>query len=148
MKQFSHRGAWPLARAGFLALAALVGASAQAASTQVGVSVNVSQQGFYGRIDIGQQPPQVIYPQPIIIEQGRYEQRPIYLRVPPRHSNDWKRYCGVYRACGQPVYFVREEPSRGRDDRHDHDRDDDRRGERGERGKGRGHGHGHGHGHD
>lgn len=137
----------PAQRLALVSLIALLGSAAQA-GTQVGVSVNVSQPGFYGRVDIGPQPPQLIYPQPIIIEQSRYEQRPIYLRVPARHSGDWKRYCNVYRACGQPVYFVRDEPRRDdrrdyRDDRRD-DRHDDDRGERRGRGHDRGHGHSHG----
>jgi hypothetical protein len=127
-----------------LALAtALVGTAAHAV-TNVGVSVNVSQPGFYGRVDIGDQPPPaVIYPQPVIIEQTpvAIHQRPIYLRVPPGHSRDWAHNCYRYRACGQPVYFVRDVPmprhEERRDwDRHDHDHDD------------HGHGHGRGHGHD
>lgn len=142
-----------LARALGLALAtSLVGMSAQAGSTNVGVSVAVSQPGFYGRVEIGDQPPAVIYPQPVIIQQTpvAIQQRPIYLRVPPGHSKDWAHNCYRYRACGQPVYFVRdvvvERHEERRDwDRHDHDRDDDH-------GHGRGHGHdhgrGHGHGHD
>jgi len=28
--------------------------------------------------------------------------------VPPAHQARWGRYCGSYRACGQPVYFVQE----------------------------------------
>ena len=36
----------------------------------VGVSVNVGQPGFYGRIDIGNAPPpRVIYAQPVIVQQ-------------------------------------------------------------------------------
>ena len=43
------------------------------------------------------------------ITRGRYgvSGEPLYLRVPPGHSRDWKRYCGRYDACGRPVYFVR-----------------------------------------
>jgi hypothetical protein len=124
---------------------ALIGVSAQAV-TNVGVSVNVSQPGFYGRVDIGDQPPPaVIYPQPVIIQQTpiAIQQRPIYLRVPPGHSKDWAHNCYRYRACGQPVYFVRDMPrydDRRDWDRHDHDHDD--------HGRGHGHGHGRGHGHD
>ena len=73
--------------------------------------------------------------------------------MPPSHSGNWKRYCNVYRACGQPVYFVRDEPRRGQQARHDNGRwdRDERGGERDDdRGRehGRGHGRGHGHGHD
>lgn len=31
------------------------------------------------------------------------------LVVPPAHQRDYRRYCGRYGACGQPVYFVRED---------------------------------------
>lgn len=126
-------------------------------STSVGVSVSVAQPGFYGRVDIGDQPaPAIIYPQPVIIQQTPVAvyQRPIYMHVPPGHYKNWARYCGVYRACGQPVYFVRDDDRRWRDrddrrdwDRRDHDRrDDDDRDD--DRGHGHGHGRGHGHGHD
>ncbi len=80
-------------------------------ATDVGVSVNISQPGFYGRIDIGRVPgPVLIYPQPVIIEQGPvYAQRqPIYLHVPPGHERNWNKHCWQYRACGQPVYFVQD----------------------------------------
>lgn len=134
----------PLSRMAFVVVAAtFIGATAQAA-TNVGVSVNVSQPGFYGRVDIGDQPPPaVIYPQPVIIQQTpiAVQQRPIYLRVPPGHSRDWARYCGRYRACGQPVYFVRDEPRRMEHMEHrewEHDHHDEHHD----------HGHGHGHGPD
>ncbi|MDE2592606.1 MAG: hypothetical protein KGL57_00095 [Burkholderiales bacterium] len=137
--------------------AAALSSSAMAA-TNVGVSVSVNQPGFYGRIDLGDQPPPlVIYPQPVIIEQRPvyYQQRPIYLRVPPGHSKDWARYCGRYQACNQPVYFVRDDDPRWgsrheRDDRDDRRDYRERRDDDDDRGHGRGHDHGrgHGHGHD
>jgi hypothetical protein len=82
-----------------------------ALATDVGVSINVSQPGFYGRIDVGRVPgPMVIYPQPIIIEQRPVAviRQPIYLRVPPGHEKNWGKYCNRYGACGQPVYFVQD----------------------------------------
>lgn len=148
-----------------LGLAALGSQAALAGSTNVGVSVSVAQPGFYGRVDIGDQPPTLIYPQPVIIQQAPVAvyQRPIYMRVPPGHYKNWARYCGQYRACNQPVYFVREDYRRDgdwtrgeRDERRDgwdhHGRDDDRGEDRGEdrgddRGRGHGKGHGRGHGH-
>lgn len=143
-----------------IATAALAGwamlshtAHATGSSPNVGISVSVSQPGFYGRVNIGDQAPTVIYPQPIIIQQQpvAVHQRPIYLRVPPSHSRAWARHCGYYRACGQPVYFVQDEPRRGdrdRDDRrdwdrHDHDRHDHDRGNKHDKKHGRGHGHDH-----
>jgi hypothetical protein len=80
-------------------------------AADVGVSINISQPGFYGRIDVGRVPaPVVIYPQPIIIEQHPVAvvRQPIYLRVPPGHEKHWDKYCRRYGACGQPVYFVQD----------------------------------------
>ncbi|HEY8906656.1 MAG TPA: hypothetical protein VIM63_11525 [Rhodoferax sp.] len=82
-----------------------------ASAADVGVSVNIAQPGFYGRIDIGRVPqPAVIYAQPLIIEQRPMTvmREPIYLRVPPGHEKHWDRYCRNYGACGQPVYFVQD----------------------------------------
>lgn len=132
-----------------------------ASAADVGVSVSIGQPGFYGRIDIGNQPPpQIIYPQPVIYAPAPYAtaHRPIYLRVPPGHYNNWGKHCARYGACGQPVYFVQDgwyqnvyapsyrEQHYHRDDRR-YDRRDDRRDDRrGDRdGPGRGHGKGKGH---
>jgi len=90
-----------------LCLAALT----QASAADVGVSVNISQPGFYGRIDIGRVPgPTLIFPQPIIIEQRPVTvvRQPIYLRVAPGHEKNWAKHCRRYDACGQPVYFVQD----------------------------------------
>lgn len=73
-------------------------------------SVNVGQPGFYGRIDIGGFPrPPVIYPQPVMIQHGPPGMAPYYLRVPPGHAKQWHKHCHSYRACGRPVYFVRDD---------------------------------------
>jgi hypothetical protein len=82
-----------------------------AAQTSVGVSIGINQPGVYGRINIGDAPPPaLVLPQPVIIAPPRVvvQRRPIYLYVPPAHQRDWRRYCGRYEACGQPVYFVQE----------------------------------------
>lgn len=111
------------------------------AATSVGVSIDIAQPGVYGRIDIGNYPqPRLVYAQPIVIARPVYrvEQQPVYLYVPPGHQKNWAKYCGRYKACGQPVYFVQDEWVRERyDDRRRHEdfREDDR-----------GHGHGRGHG--
>ena len=95
-----------------LALAAL---AAPSFATDVGVSVSVNQPGLYGRIDIGAVPvaaPVLMYPQPVVIAPPArvvVQQQPIYLHVPPGHAKDWAKHCGKYNACGQPVYFVRED---------------------------------------
>lgn len=90
-------------------VASTLGTAAFAAD--VGVSVNIAQPGFYGRIDIGRVPgPVLIYPQPVIIEQRTVNvvRQPIYLHVPPGHAKNWRKHCSHYQACGQPVYFVQD----------------------------------------
>ena len=90
---------------------AITAAATPALAQNVGMSVTVGQPGFYGRIDIGNFPqPMVIYPQPVIIQPSPVAmyQYPIYLHVPPGHAKDWRKHCGRYNACGQPVYFVQE----------------------------------------
>jgi hypothetical protein len=126
--------------------------AAAASATDVGVSVQISQPGVYGRVDIGRFPqPAVIVPQPVIVQappvvvaQPRavvVQPQPVYMWVPPGHRKNWRHHCREYGACGVPVYFVRHDwygqnvmVSDGRGAR---DRDDDR---------GRGHGKGHGKG--
>jgi hypothetical protein len=83
------------------------------AGTDVGVSIAIGQPGAYGRIDIGTVPvpPVLVYPQPVVIMTSPTPvvQRPIYLHVPPGHAKDWRKHCGKYNACAQPVYFVQED---------------------------------------
>jgi hypothetical protein len=137
-----------------LALAAATPVRAQ----DVGVSINIGQPGFYGRIDIGNVPPPVVmYPQPVIIQPAPVAvvRQPIYLHVPPGHAKNWSKHCYRYSACNQPVYFVQDNwyqqvyvpqyreryaPEPSRKFKHE-DRGDDR-------GKDKGHGKGHGKGHD
>lgn len=163
---------WSIALA---ACAAAIFTASPAPAADVGVSVNIGQPGFYGRIDIGSfPPPPVLYPQPVVIAPAPVAvvQRPIYLRVPPGHARDWSRHCARYNACSQRTYFVQEDwyrtvyaPARGhrhephwhhgaprhgyREHRH-HDRHDDRhQGRRHDRHHDRhdgGPGRGHGHG--
>jgi len=119
------------------AAAALAAATVSSFATDVGVSVSVSQPGLYGRIDIGSFPapaPVLVYPQPVVIAptQVAVHQQPIYMHVPPGHAKNWGKHCGRYNACGQPVYFVREEwyqrqyvpayqqHQQGRKDKHGH----------------------------
>jgi len=90
---------------------AAIAAPAPALAADVGVSINVGEPGFYGRIDIGNVPrPILVYPQPVIIQQAPVGvvSEPIYLHVPPRHAKKWRKYCGRYNACGRPVYFVQD----------------------------------------
>lgn len=119
-------------------MATMTGGPAHA-GTSVGVSIDISQPGVYGRIDIGSRPPPaVVYAQPIVVAPTPVAvvQQPIYLYVPPPHQARWSRYCGAYAACGQPVYFVQETWVREHRGYRDDDRDDDdRRGKRRHKGK-------------
>ena len=102
-------GAWPVKR--LLISVALFAATTSVFGADVGVSIQVGQPGFYGRIDINNYPPPVlVYREPVIIQPvpvGVVHQ-PIYLHVPPGHAKDWGKHCRKYNACGQPVYFVRD----------------------------------------
>ena len=122
---------------GFFVSLVLLSASATASAADVGVSVSIGQPGFYGRIDIGDYPyppPRVVYSRPVIIERQVEVYEPMYLRVPPGHAKNWKRYCGRYEACGRQVYFVQDSwyrneyaPAyREHHGNHGYDRDDDR----------------------
>ncbi|MGY0197724.1 hypothetical protein ACWA7J_21885 [Leptothrix sp. BB-4] len=163
-----------LARAAVAALTLAGAAGSHAANVDVGVSIEVSQPGVFGRVDIGRYPPpQVVVQRPVIIAPPRVivaEPDPVYLWVPPGHRRDWRHHCGRYNACGVPVYFVRDDWYQGnvyrgqgryvddrvgyREDRRDEWRDDrremrrDDRWEDDRRGRGHGHGNGHGRGHD
>jgi hypothetical protein len=138
-----------------LAALALGAAAFGAAQAQVGISIGVRQPGVYGRIDIGGglPPPALVLPQPVLIAPPpvAVPRAPIYLYVSPVEQQNWRRYCGRYSACGQPVYFVRDQwvrdryterhpgwdrrgPGRGRDWDH-----------RGPGDRGRGHDRGHDH---
>lgn len=123
-----------------VALALLTGAfGSSMAQPNVNVTVDIHRPGVYGRVRIGEvPPPALVLPQPVVIVQPRVvvQREPVYLYVPPAHQQDWRRYCGRYAACGQPVYFVRDEWVRERyaqahpkGDRGRHrgwDKDDDR----------------------
>ena len=83
--------------------------STSAFAADVGVSVSIGQPGFYGRLDIGGYPqPQVIYRQPRVVERVYVEREPVYMRVPPGHAKNWRKYCHRYNACGERVYFVQD----------------------------------------
>ncbi len=94
------------------AAACALAASGPTLATEVGVSVQISQPGIYGRIDIGRFPqPQLVLQQSVIIARPVAVQAPppVYMWVPPGHRKNWRRHCAAYGACGVPVYFVRDE---------------------------------------
>ena len=136
----------PLFRQSLLVAALLTGLATGARAADFGVSLHLGDPGFFGQIDVGGAPaPQLIYPDPVIIERPREGAMPppVYLRVPPGRERHWSRYCHEYRACDRPVFFVRDawyrdvyvqhyrehhgdRPDERRDDRRE-DRRDDRR---------------------
>lgn len=129
------------------------GTAANASDVNFGVSVGGEvAPGVYGRVNIGNTHPTLVYAQPVVIMPPPHPMRPIYMNVPPGHAKNWAKHCRHYNACNQPVYFVKTAEYGGYDggrrgDYHDHhddrhgDWDDDRHG------KGHGHGHGNKHGH-
>ncbi len=140
-----------------LAVVALAAAGSSAQAADVGVSVQVSQPGVYGRIDIGRFPqPQVVVQQPLIIAAPPPPRavvvappQPVYMWVPPGHQKNWRKHCRHYNACGVPVYFVDDgwyrQNVHARGPAH-YAAPDGRRADDDHRGPGRGHGHGRGHG--
>jgi hypothetical protein len=75
------------------ALAAALLAAPVAHATDVGGSIEISQPGAYGRIDIGRYPqPALVLPQPVIIMPPRTvaPPPPVYMWVPYGHRKDWK----------------------------------------------------------
>lgn len=106
-------------RTAALAAAALsLHGPASAGGVDVGVSVQISRPGVWGRVDIGRFPqPAVVLPQPVIVLPPPQPAgvaiaappppQPVYMWVPPGQRMNWHRYCARYGACGVPVYFVR-----------------------------------------
>jgi hypothetical protein len=136
--------------------AASLSAALPAHATEVGVSIQISQPGVYGRIDIGQFPqPVLVMTQPVIIQRPVYvvqQPQPVYLWVPPGHRKNWSKHCGAYNACGVPVYFVQDQwydshvrYPQGKSGGHD---DDKGGGKNGNQGNGKSHGNGKGNGKD
>lgn len=104
-------------------------------ASDVHVDLSVSGEvapGVYGRVNIGNAPPPVVYERPVVIvKQPRpVAVAPVYLHVPPGHAKNWGKHCRKYNACAQPVYFVRsaefgDEHRGGKHKRHKHHRHDD-----------------------
>ena len=72
--------------------------------------MSIGEPGFYGQIDVGNAGrPRLINSNPTVLERRYSTQAPVYLRVPPGQTRNWKRYCARYDACTRPVYFVRDD---------------------------------------
>lgn len=96
----------------------MIAAFAAAAQVSVSVGTEISP-GVYGRINIGDERPTVVYTRPQIIVRDRsYVKEPIYLYVPPQHQRRWRKYCYYYNACNRPVFFVEDSWVRERYEKH------------------------------
>lgn len=84
-------------------------AVALAAATAPALATGIDLYGIINLLN-GTPQPQVIYRQPILIQQDPYEaeRQPIYLHVPPGYAKHWRQHCQEYDACDQPVYFVQD----------------------------------------
>jgi hypothetical protein len=138
------RQRWMFFLGGLATAGALAGHAppARAADVDIGVSVQISQPGVYGRIDIGQFPkPRVIVAEPIVVTPSRtvvVRQEPVYMWVPHGHRKNWRKHCREYGACGVPVIFVRHDWYDSHVRPHRHGRGHDDRGHGQDRGRGKG----------
>ncbi len=91
---------------------ALAAFGQSALGADVGVSVNIGEPGFFGRLELGDAPaPRFINRTPVVAIRGSGEALPppIYLHVRPGYERHWRRHCREYGACGRPVYFVQDD---------------------------------------
>lgn len=97
-----------------------------ASPRSVGVSASGEfAPGVYGRVDVRDRPPPLVYPEPMIIVAFSQEVAPVYMHVPPAHAKRWSMFCHRYHACDVPVYFVKSKEYE-MDDKHPKKRKDDR----------------------
>lgn len=94
-----------------IAVVAITASMAGAAQAQAYVNIDVGGAfvpGVYGQISIGNNvPPPLMDAQPVVVGRANYGAAPIYLHVSIDEYRDWGRYCNRYRACNEPVYFIR-----------------------------------------
>ena len=111
-----------------VALLALLAAAVPAAASDLRnlTTGGPLRPGIYGRIEVrGPTPPPVIYGQPVLVSQTTIPARmqPVYLYVPPGQVRKWKQNCAQWKACDEPVLFVRVDQSPSRWGRWRHLRD-------------------------
>jgi hypothetical protein len=115
---------------GLAALLLAGGAAAQANPGHHNVTTGGPlRPGIYGRIVLKGKhvpPPPVIYKQPVIASSAIVPEgaKPVYLYVPPGQVRKWKRDCARWKACDEPVLFVRVDQSPSRWGRWRHLRDE------------------------
>lgn len=115
---------------GLAALLLAGGAAAQPNPAHYNVTTGAPlRPGIYGRIVLKGKnvpPPPVIYRQPVIASSAIVPEgaKPVYLYVPPGQVRKWKRNCARWKACDEPVLFVRVDQSPSRWGRWRHLRDE------------------------
>lgn len=90
----------------FVLAAAVLVAPAVAQDIRLSVSGEIAP-GVYGRVDIGNRTPPLVYPQAVLVVKSPKPPAAVYLHVPPGHARNWSKHCGKYGACNRPVYFVK-----------------------------------------
>lgn len=90
----------------FVLAAAALFAPAVAQDIRLSVSGEVAP-GVYGRVDIGNRTPPLVFPQAVLVVKGPNPPAPVYMHVPPGHARNWSKHCGKYGACNRPVFFVK-----------------------------------------
>lgn len=95
------------------------GLAAPAAEAQVGLSIQLGDPRYYGRLDVGGgwgwgsglPTRALIRPRPVVVNPGWRGRppAPLLLRVPPGHARNWEKHCHRYGACGVPALFVRDD---------------------------------------
>lgn len=103
-------------------------AAAQSAADYRNVTTGAPlRPGIYGRIVVQRDapPPPVIHARPVIATSKLVPAgvEPVYLYVPPGQVRKWKKNCARWKACEQPVLFVRVDDSPSRWGRWRHLRD-------------------------
>jgi hypothetical protein len=88
-----------------LAAAALL-APAVAQDIRLSVSGEMAP-GVYGRVDIGNRTPPLVFPQAVLVVRSAKPPAPVYMHVPPGHARNWSKHCSKYGACNRPVFFVK-----------------------------------------
>jgi hypothetical protein len=105
-------------RGAALVLGCLAAAGADAQEYRNLTTGSAMKPGVYGRIAVRGEapPPPVIYPQPVIASSALVpaDAQPVYLYVPPGQVRKWKQSCARWKACDQPVLFVRVDNSPSR----------------------------------
>ncbi len=101
------------------AVAAPRASAQEAASYRNATAGGPLRHGVYGRIEVrGSVPPAVVYPHPVVAARPGWpvppRATPVYLYVPSGQVRRWAQHCARWKACDEPVLFVRMQDGPGR----------------------------------